>query len=190
MAEPDATQIVAGPGLLYVAPLGTTLPITDAHGEYPITWPTGWVAVGYTDAGIDSTYTPTIKEIMVDEETSPVDDVLSAEKFIVQAKLAEVTLQNYNYAISASTFTSTPAESDTKVSVGSNPLTYVMVGIEGPAPGTNKQRLILVQKAIAKGAVAIKMQRKDKVVFAVEFDARKISGQPLYTIDDFGSSAS
>lgn len=190
MPEPDATQITAGSGLLYVAPLGTALPSVDTHGEYPIVWPDGWVAVGYTDAGIDVTYTPTVKELMVDEETAPVGDILTAEKFNIQAHLAEVTLANLNNAIAASTYTSDPAHSDINLTAGSLPLKYTMVGVECPAPGTNKRRLILVQKAIAKSAVQMKIQRKDKVVVPVEFDARKISGQPLFTIDDFTSTAS
>ena len=93
MAEPDATQIVAGPGKLYVAALGSALPTVDGHGEYPVTWPAAWKAVGYTDAGIDIVYTPTIKAIMVDEEASPVSDVLSEEKFHLAAHLALSGLQ-------------------------------------------------------------------------------------------------
>lgn len=191
MAEPDATQIIVGSGLLYVAPLGTTLPVTDAHGEYPLSWPAGWVLVGYTDAGIDIVYTPTIKEIMVDEETAPVADVLAAEKFHVASHLAEATLANLNRAIAASTLTDHSATlGDINVNAGSQALNYVMVGVSGPAPGTNKIRLLIMQKAIQTTAVAFKIQRKDKVVFPVQFDARKLSGKNLFDIWDLTVNAS
>ena len=186
----DVTQLIAGSGALYVAPLGTTLPTLDMHGEFPVAWPSGWVPVGYTDAGIDCTYTPTVKAIMVDEEASPVDDVLAEEKFHIMAHLAQVTLSNYSNAISASTFTGADADSVIKVAIGSKPLSYVMLGVEGPAPGTNLGRVVIVQKAIANAAVGFKIQRKDKVVFPVQWEARKISGIDLVDIYDFTSTAS
>lgn len=190
MAEPDATQVVAGPGLLYVAPLGTTLPTLDATGEFPVNWPVGWEAVGYTDAGIDQTYTPTIKEIEVDEEAAPVLDILQKEQFEISAHLAEATLQNLNRAISSSTYTVDTPNSAVIVSGGSKPITYFMIGVQGPAPGTNKARVIIVQKAIAKAAVQMKMTRKDKVVIPVTFSARKIANVNLFDIYDLTSTAS
>jgi hypothetical protein len=191
MAEPDTTQIVAGPGLIYIAPLGSSLPAADAHGEYPVTWPVAWLQVGYTDAGIDLNYSPTIKSLRVDELASPVSDVLEEEKFHVMAHLAEVTLLNYSRSISACTYLDDSVAKETiKVSIGSKPLSYVMVGIQGPAPGTNLVRLVIIQKAIANGAVGFKMQRKDKVVFPVQWEARQISGQDLVDIYDLTLGAS
>lgn len=191
MSEPDATQVIAGSGKIYIAPLGSTLPVTDAHGEYPVSWPVAWIPVGYTDDGIDFSYTPTIKELMVDEETAPVGDILTAEKCFIGAKLAEATLANLHNAIAASTLTDHSATlGDIKLGAGSQALNYVMVGVEGPAPGTNKTRLIFLYKAITTVAVSFKMQRKDKVVFPVQWDARKLSGQDLFDIYDLTSTAS
>lgn len=191
MSEPNATNVVAGSGLLYVAPLGTTLPIVDAHGEYPVTWPMGWVAVGYTEAGIDLVYTPTIKEIMVDEEAAPVLDVLATEKFAITTQLAEATLMNLQNAISACTYTDDSAANETiSVKIGSKALAYVMVGVQGPAPGTNLARLVICQKAIAKGAMSLKIQRKDNVKIPVSFEARKITGTDLVDIYDITVGAS
>jgi hypothetical protein len=190
MSEPNATNVIAGPGLLYVAPLGTTQPVFDMHGEYPVIWPAGWVAVGYTDSGIDSTYTPTIKEISVDEEAAPVLDILEKEKFVISAHLAEATLANLNAAIAASALTTDSTNAYQAVAGGSLALNYTMVGVQGPAPGTNLARVIILQKAIAMAAVSLKMTRKDKVTMPVTFDARKISGQSLFKIYDLTSTAS
>ena len=190
MSEPNATNVVAGSGLLYIAPLGTTLPTVDMHGEYPVSWPMGWTAVGYTEDGIDLVYTPSLKEIMVDEEAAPVQDVLATEKFAITAKLAEATLANMNAAIAASTITTDSTNETITVSIGSKPISYVMVGVQGPAPGTNLARIVICQKAIAKAAVSMKIQRKDKVVIPVSFEARKITGTDLVDIYDLTVGAS
>jgi hypothetical protein len=191
MSEPNATNVIAGSGLLYVAPLGTTLPTIDVHGEFPVVWPMGWTAVGYTDAGIDLVYTPTIKEIMVDEEAAPVSDILTTEKFSVASHLAEATLLNLSNAVSASTYTDDSAVNEAiKVSIGSKSLGYMMVGVQGPAPGTNLARVVLIQKAIAKAAVSMKIQRKDKVTIPVTFEARKLTGINLVDIYDITVGAS
>lgn len=190
MAEPDATQIIAGPGLLYVAPLGTALPAHAAHGEIPITWPAGWVACGYTDAGIDFHYSPTIKKLTVDEEASPVGDILETEMAEISATLAEATLANLTAAISASSLTTDSVNGVLDHAAGSKALTYTMVGVQGPAPGTEKGRILIFQKAIAESATGFKMTRKEKVMFPVKWAARKLSGVNLYDIWDYTSSAS
>ena len=178
-AQPDVSQILSGPGLIYIAPVGTAQPALT----YPLVWPNGWFQVGYTDAGVDVIYTPTIKEIYVDEEAAVVGDILEKEKFVIQAHLAEVTLTNMNAAIAASTYTpATPA-----LTFGSQPLNYVAVGVVGPAPDTFNSRVILCQKAITTVAVSMKITRKDKQVLPVSWDARKLSGQVLGSITDVGS---
>lgn len=179
--QPDVTQIIAGPGLIYVAPLGTTLPTLS--GSAPV-WPSGWYQVGYTDAGVDCIYTPTIKEIYVDEEAAVVDDILEKEKFVVQAHLAEASLTNLNAAIAASSYS---ISGQPVVTVGSLPLQYIMVGVQGPAPDTFNSRVILMQKAITTVAVSMKITRKDKQVIPVSWDARKLPGQALVTITDVGT---
>jgi hypothetical protein len=177
--QPDVSQILAGPGLIYIAPVGTAQPALT----FPLVWPSAWFLVGYTDAGVDVIYTPTIKEIYVDEEAAVVGDILEKEKFVIQAHLAEVTLTNLNAAISASTYTpATPV-----VTFGSQALNYVAIGVVGPAPDTYNNRVILCQKAITTVAVSMKITRKDKQVLPVSWDARKLSGQPLGLIQDIGT---
>lgn len=191
MAEPDVTQIVSGPGLIKVAPLGTALPPYDVStGENPVVWPAAWKDVGYTDAGIDAVYTPQVKQLTVDEETAPVGDILESEKYEISAGLAEATLQNLNRAISASTYLDDSTTNHAiVVGIGSKPLTYVMVAVVGPAPGTNLTRVIILRKAICTSAVSMKITRKDKVVIPVKFDARKLSGSDLVTIYDLTTGA-
>jgi hypothetical protein len=191
----DATNVIAGPGLLYVAPLGSTLPTLDvASGEYPVVWPAAWKNVGYTDAGIDMVYTPSVKDLNVDEEIAAVGKILTGEKAVLSAALAEATLENLNRAISASLFVDDSVANFTKIlKVGSGVLNYVMVGVQGPAPGTNLTRVIIFFKAIAQSAVSMKIQRKDKVLIPVSFDgladSARTAGDRLFRFYDLTAGA-
>lgn len=195
MSEPTSTNVIAGPAQLYIAPVGSTAPPVTGSSEWPIVWPGAWIEAGYTDSGIDFTYTPTLKSFTPDEEASPIYDILQAEKFEITATLAEATMANYQSAISASTLATDATNGVTKVSAGSQPLNYIALGVAGPAPfGADataaKGRMLIVQKAIAGSAIAYKMTRKDVVKFAVKWEARKIAGQDLYDLYEFTSSAS
>src|SRR6185437_7295994 len=133
MSEPTVARVIAGPATLYVAPLGTTLPtVTGSPATWPPTWPVGWVPAGYTDKGVDMTYTPTVKPYTPDEETFSIYDVLTAEKIEISAVLAEATLINYKNAVSAATLTNDATSKVNKLVVGTGVLGYVMVGIQGP----------------------------------------------------------
>lgn len=192
MSEPTATQIIAGPALLYVAPLGTTLPSTASPAVWPPVWPAGWQAVGYTEKGVDLVFTPTVKPFTPDEEASAVYDILEAEKCDVSAILWEATIENYRNAISAHTNTD-----DGKVrslGVGTLNITYVMVGYQGPAPvsdsmtspATNPDgRVVILQKAVVTSPISLNMSRRDIQKFAVKWEARKIAGKNLYDLFEF-----
>ena len=107
------------------------------------------------------------------------------EKFAIQAHLAESNLPNLNLAISASTYVPV---SPNQVTIGDKPITYVMVGVVGPAPGTYNARLVLVEKAITKAPVTAGLNRKGDVTYAVSWDARKLPGQPLGSVTDIGTN--
>lgn len=190
MSEPDSSQIVAGSGLLYIAPLGTAIPSLNVHGEFPVTWPAGWVAVGYTQKGIDIVYTPTIKELRVDEATAPVGDILEQEKFAIAVSLAEANLPNLANAVSASTITTNTAGGTIQLSAGAQAIKYVMLGIQAPAPSPNKGRIVICQKVIAKAAVSLKINRTEMVTYNVSWEARQVSGFNLFDIYDFTATAS
>jgi hypothetical protein len=192
MPEPTATQIIAGPALLYVAAVGTALPATSSPATWPPVWPAGWQAVGYTEKGVDLIYTPTIKGFTPDEEASEVYDILEKQKAEVSTVLMEATFENYKALIAAAVSTDDGAVR--KVGIGGLALNYTAVGFQGPAPASDAMsspasiptgRVIILQKAIVSSAVAINMTRQDIQKFTVKFDARKIAGQDLYDLYEF-----
>lgn len=192
MAEPTATQIIAGTALMYVAPLGTALPSTTSPATFPPTWPAGWQQVGYTEKGVDLIYTPTIKGFTPDEEATEVYDILEKQKAEISTILWEATIENYNRVISAGVFTDDGAVR--KLAVGGLTLRYSMIGFQGPAPvsdsmsspaSTPTGRVVIMQKAIVTGAISLNMSRQDIQKFSVKWDGRKISGQDLYDLFEY-----
>jgi hypothetical protein len=190
----DVSKVMVGSVALYTAAAGSTAPNID--GTYPIVWPVAWTKVGYTDSGVELSYSPSIKEINVDEESAPVLYVLDKEKAEVTVTIAEATLDRLNKAISASTLTG-PAAADathgklTKLEFGSGVLTEVMVGFEGYAPPDTPGGALLPcvgigWRAMAQGNVKIAFKRTDKQMFQVSFsllaDSTKAVGKRLMEI--------
>lgn len=171
----DVSQVIVGSGLLYLGALGITLPTPPAAPDW-----SGFVGTGFSDKGIELDYTPTFKDIMVDEELAPVQKILTAEKLIVHVDLAETSLQNLVYAIAGATLT------NGVLNLGSADTTpeYVL-GFQGPAPpaagsplGTpNKTRAILMYRVKSIAGVKMHYQRKDKVMFTTQFEALPDSGR-------------
>lgn len=177
----DVANVIVGFGALYLAPKGTALPSIAA---LPIDW-SAFTQPGYTDDGVEWDYTPTFKDIMVDEELGPVQKKLTAEKLIITVKLAETTLQNLYYAITGSKLPST----DTLQVGSATDVNEFVLGFQGPSPSTNATRVLLVYRVVSIAAVKAHYQRKDKVVYACQFEALADSSQPagerLAIVKDF-----
>lgn len=182
-------NILVGSVALRIAPSGTALPNLD--GSTPINWPAAWTKVGYTEKGVDFAYTPSVKEMKVDEEIAGVLFVLDAEKADLSCDLSEGTLDNLNRAISASTLVKTAATSTqsaiSTLYFGSGVLTEVMVGFEGFSPN-GLSRVCVATRAVAQAAVKLAFKRADKVMTPVTFgllaDSTKPLGQRLVQIMD------
>jgi hypothetical protein len=187
----DATNVIAGSGTLYIAPSGTAIPTLTS---LPITW-TGFSSPGYTDDGVEFVYTPTFKDINVDEEMSPVQKLLTAEKLEINVKLAETTLVNLQRAIAGSTLVEGGGISTLYVGSSATPQEWVL-GFQGPAPlaNGNKTRVLVVWRVMPTAAVTFKYQRKDKVIYNVKFeglaDSTQSAGQRLFKAIDYNNQGS
>jgi hypothetical protein len=87
-------NVVAGPGLLYVAPAATTLP-TDAATALG----TSFVPVGYTEEGSTFSYAITREDLWVAEEVSPVKSYTTKVDTMVKFSMAEATVLNLLLAL-------------------------------------------------------------------------------------------
>jgi hypothetical protein len=97
--HPD--QVDIGPGLLYIAPLGTTEPTgLDADD-----WGDDWVELGYTDKGSTFKVAPTVDDVRVAEERDPVQEVISSVKSTLSMDLAQITAWHLAVALGGGTIT-------------------------------------------------------------------------------------
>lgn len=190
----DAANVIAGPGVMYLAASGTAIP---SLASLPVTW-TGFTSPGYTDDGVEFVYTPTFKDITVDEEMAPVQKILVGEKLEINVKMAESTLINLQKAIAGSSLVQ--GASVSTLYLGSpNSTTEWVLGFQGPAPGLEANagtlgRVIIVYRVKATAAVTFKYQRKDKIIYNVKFealaDSTQSAGQRLSKIVDFNPAGS
>jgi len=194
LTQGTASEVIVGPARLLIAPIGSTIPtLTSAT----VVWDAAWKECGYTDAGTDFSYAPSVKDIDVDEEASPVKKLLDKEKANITAKLAQATLDNLHAAISASKLSTAAAAGGgfvgTKtVKVGTGLLTETMVGLEGLSP-EGFWRVIIGYRAIAQANVQLAFKRTDKTVIPVDFgllaDSTKPAGERLFLMVDMIAAA-
>jgi len=180
----DVANVISGPAQLFVLaePTGTiTYPtLTGNASDF-----SAFSQPGFTDKGIELDYASTDKDIDVDELTSPVDVLITAEKLTVTVAMAETTLENLFLSISGGTLLSA---NELVIGGKVRPSRFIL-GIMGPAPTTNLTRQILIFRAVPKGTVKMHYQRKDKLMYSAQFQALGIStlpdGQNLCKIQDF-----
>lgn len=99
MGSPAAVKL--GPGLLYVAPIGTTEPTTGSGAL-----PSAWVALGYTEEGSEVTFDMTFEDVDVAEELDSVKTVATGRATSVKFALAEMCARNLSTAFNGGTISS------------------------------------------------------------------------------------
>ena len=163
MGTPAAVKV--GPGLLYVAPIGTTEPTTVSAAL-----PSAWVPIGYTDTGSIFNSAMTYEDIEVAEELDPIRTTATKRVISVTFSMAEINAQNWNVAFNGGTITGP---------------TTGFVTFEPPALGS-EQRLMLVwnsddaqerllcRRVVQVGSLAIPRGKAPaKAVIPVDFRLEK-----------------
>lgn len=118
------TPVKTGPGLIYVAPIGTTEPTTATAAL-----PSAWRPVGYTEEGATISSGKTTEPIEVAEEFYPVRYDTTAEEGSVAFSMAEVSRQNLALALNA----------------GADAATSGI--LESPAPGAEVRVMVVLDTA-------------------------------------------
>lgn len=195
----DRTNLLIGPGELYISPKGTAGPNEENN---ILVWPSPWVNLGFTDGGSEMEYEPTVTKHFVDQLKAPAKFSLDEENFTVRAPLAEATLGNLRYAISASKFTTVAAASGITgkdiLTIGGGELVEYSLGFEGESPesqadGTQGWRLILVHIVISMAGIGHSYKKGEKTLFPVEWvglaDDTKPVGDRLIRFVDWTAAA-
>ncbi len=137
----------------------------------------GFIEVGYTEDGVTMTYTADEADVEVEEETFPIDRVLTKETAEVTCNMAESSLFNIDKAMAGSLLSG----SILKLGAGTNK--KITLGIRGLNPA-GFVRAIQIPSCTATGAVGMSYKKGEKTVVPVTFQALKTTGHPAVTIVD------
>lgn len=94
----NADEVVAGPGLLLVAPIGTSEPSTTADLD-TATLPSTWREVGYTEDGSTFSYKITSDTLEVAEELDSIRTMITGRQGTVAFQMAQPVRENLALAL-------------------------------------------------------------------------------------------
>ena len=103
MARGSPTALSLGPGYLFIGALGRTEP-TDLITPWTVV-DSGWVALGYTDAGSEFDYALAVSPVTVAEELDPISNQTTGRTASVKFSCAQVTLTNLRLALNGGVVT-------------------------------------------------------------------------------------
>lgn len=169
-ATPERTMYVDS-----VEVMGTTYAIEPGATTPALSLSSPFVEVGYTDDGVTVTYTADEADIEVEEETFPVDRVITKETAEVVCNLAEATLENLAKAMAGAVL------SGSILTLGGGVNKTMNLKIEGIGPN-GFLTSILIPKATTTGAVAIPYKKGEKTLVPITFQALKPQDEPAVTI--------
>jgi hypothetical protein len=91
-----ASNVLYGIGVLFTAPVGTSVP-SDQNLGVGSSWVSGgWSYVGATEAGVSLTFAPTTTDIRIEEQQTPVAALVDNVSLTITTSLSEETLTNVN----------------------------------------------------------------------------------------------
>jgi len=163
----DAVYINSVP--YYLTPGSTTVPGLALSSPF--------TDVGYTEDGVTLEYTADEADIEVEEETFPIDRVITKETAQITCNMAESSLFNINKAMAGSVL------SGSILTLGAGVNKTMNLKIAGTNPA-GFHREIFLPLATATGAVGMSYKKGTKTVVPVTFQALKPSGEPAVTIVD------
>ena len=133
--------------------------------------------VGYTEDGVTMEYAAEETDIMVHEETFPVDSAITKESITITCNMAEASLANMNNAMAGAVL------SGSKITLGDGVNKTMNLKIEGTNPA-GYLRSILIPKAVTSGTVGMSYKKGEKTIIPVSFKALKAQDSEVCTIVD------
>lgn len=160
-------QITLG-GNAYTIEPGGTAPSMELGSSF--------TDVGYTEDGVTLEYTADEADIEVEEETFPIDRVITKETLAITCNMAESSLYNIDKAMAGSVLLGS------KLTLGDGVNKTMNLKLAGTNPaGFNRE--ILIPIATSTGAVGMPYKKGEKTVVPVTFQALK-GDEPACTIVD------
>lgn len=183
------TNLLAGIGTIYTAPVGEALPADDDVDSGIITPGGNWTATGFTQDGCTVDYTPTYEDVIVDQHKAPVDSILTAESGSIAFTLAESDAAALAAAFGVAYTTVAAAANQTgqsNLGVGDSTKVKKAILIIGTAPG-GYSRWVYCPKAVPEAKVSIKLEKKHNGIaqqYKLLTDTSQSAGQRLFQVKD------
>jgi hypothetical protein len=141
----------------------------------------GWVELGYSEDGITMTYTADVADIEVEEETFPIDRVITKETVEITCNLAENSLVNLNQALAGGVL------AGAVITLAAGAVKEIAIKVVGTnlGGGGATTRTVYIPYATAIGAVGQSYKKGEKTIVPVTFQAFKNAfGADVCTITD------
>lgn len=133
--------------------------------------------IGYTEDGVTLEYTADTADIEVEEETFPIDRVITKETCAITCNMAESSLYNMDKAMAGSLL------SGSILKLGAGTMKTLNLRLVGINPA-GKPRQIFLPSVTTTGTVAMPYKKGEKTVIPVTFQALKPTGHPAVSIVD------
>ncbi len=169
-AEPERTMYVDSieiDGTVYTIEPGGTAPALSLSSAFTL--------IGYTEDGVTVEYAAETAEILVEEETFPVDEVITKETATVTLNMAETSLANLDYAMAGSLL------SGSVIELGGGATKYLNLKIESTDQSSLIQA-IHIPKAVATGTVGLSYKKGEKTMIPITLKALKSDNDPAVVI--------
>lgn len=171
MPRGTPSNITLGPGMLYIAPLGSTEPVDLATA-----WDAAWTLLGYTDEGSEFSYKLDTDDVTVAEELDPIKTATNSREAKVSFALAEVTATNLKRAMNGGTITAgTGIVTFEPPDLGTE--TRTMLGFEAE----NHEERWVYRQCFSNGEVTMPRKKgSDKTIIAVEYKLEKPNSAKIF----------
>ena len=134
---------------------------------------------GFTEDGVTITYTPTVVDIDVEEETFSIARVLQKEEVMVTLNIAENSQIMYEIGMAGGL-----TGGASVVDLGAGAMNTMALKITGTGPGATT-RTIYIPYANPTGVVASSYRKGEKTITPLEFKAYQgVAGGDVVTITD------
>lgn len=105
-----------GPGYLYKAPAGSTLPTNTVVGSvFTDTWPVAWIPVGITRNGSQFSYQVQTATVDAAEYLDPLKIVSTGRSIGISFEMMQITLGNFKTAMNGGTQTTVSGTTTTQL---------------------------------------------------------------------------
>lgn len=185
MAAFSGTNVKTGPGLIYVAPVGTSEPTTASAAL-----PSAWRPIGYTEEGVTISYGINNEPIEVAEEFDPLRYETTSREGSVSFSMAEVKRDNLalvlnkgaNDGLTGSIEPPAPG-SEVRVMIALD--TAGAPATPNTAPGTTNARWVFRQTLQAETIEMARGKAPSKALIPATFRLEKpASAQPYIAFPD------